>query len=186
MKSGCVVQIDRSWLPNVPTVIDLLRRPPHAPGTLASSESYVSFMPSDLFLKAMNSVHRLVLASTRGRAGWTAGGMPVLSLTTTGRKSGRRRSVLLTVPARDGDALVLVASRGGDNQSPAWFLNLVANPNVDVSLQGAPPVRMNARVATPPERARLWPVVIAGQPRYRGYQLRTEREIPLILLQRVE
>ncbi len=139
-------------------------------------------MPSDLFLKAMNGVHRLLLTATGGRTGWTAAGMPVISLTTTGRKSGLRRSVMLTVPARDGDALVVVASRGGDDQAPAWFLNLVAEPMVEVSLQGGAPVQMQARVASVEERARLWPVVIADQPRYGGYQLRTEREIPLVLL----
>lgn len=139
-------------------------------------------MPSDLFLKAMNGVHRLVLTATGGRTGWTAGGMPVLSLTTTGRKSGQRRSVMLTVPARDGDALVVVASRGGDDRAPAWFLNLVAEPVVEVSLQGGAPQMMHARVASTEERARLWPVVITDQPRYRDYQLRTTREIPLVIL----
>ena len=140
-------------------------------------------MPSDLFLKAMNGVHRLLLTATGGRTGWTAAGMPVLSLTTTGRRSGQRRSVMLTVPARDGDALVVVASRGGDDQAPAWFLNLVAEPIVEVSLQGGEPQQMHARVASEEERARLWPVVIADQPRYRDYQSKTAREIPLVLLQ---
>lgn len=139
-------------------------------------------MPSDLFLKAMNGVHRLVLTATGGRTGWTAAGMPVLSLTTTGRKSGQRRTVMLTVPARDGDTLVVVASRGGDDRAPAWFLNLIAEPMVEVALQGGAPQMMRARVASAEERARLWPVVIADQPRYRDYQLKTTREIPLVLL----
>jgi deazaflavin-dependent oxidoreductase (nitroreductase family) len=108
--------------------------------------------------------------------------MPALSLTTTGRKSGQRRSVMLTVPARDGDALVVVASRGGDDQAPAWFLNLVAEPIVEVSLQGGAPQTMRAHVASPEEHARLWPIVIADQPRYSDYQLKTTREIPLVLL----
>ena len=140
-------------------------------------------MPSDVTLKTMNAAHRVLLALSRGRLGWTAGKMPVLELTTTGRKTGRRHTVLLTSPMRDGDALVVVASRGGDDRSPAWFVNLVAHPEVDVSLQGKDSVPMLARVATAQERARLWPLVIAGHQYYADYQLKTDRQIPLVMLE---
>ncbi len=109
--------------------------------------------------------------------------MPVLELTTTGRKTGRPRSVMLTSPVREGRTLVVVASRGGDDQHPAWFLNLQSNPDVVVSLQGKPEQRMRARVTTPEERARLWPRVIADHKNYADYQDRTPREIPLVLLE---
>jgi deazaflavin-dependent oxidoreductase (nitroreductase family) len=142
-------------------------------------------MPSDSFLKMMNAVHRAALTVSGGRLGWTASNMPVLELTTTGRKSGRRHAVMLTSPIRDGDALVVVASRGGDDRSPAWYLNLVANPEVDVAVQGKPPVPMLARVATADQRARLWPLVTADHLNYADYQKRTEREIPLVLLRPV-
>jgi|SRR5665647_713599 len=111
--------------------------------------------------------------------------MPVLKLTTTGRKSGRPRSVMLTSPLQEGPVLVVVASRGGDDRAPAWFLNLQGNPDVEVSLQGKPRRRMHARVASPAERKRLWPLVTSDHRNYAGYQTRTMREIPLVLLEPV-
>lgn len=139
-------------------------------------------MPSDLVLKTMNAVHRVILKVSGGRMGWEAAKMPVLELTTTGRKSGHKRVVLLTSPLQDGDTIVVVASRGGDDQHPAWFLNLRDNPDVEVSLKGKAKQPMLARVASPQERARLWPLVTADHKNYAGYQSKTEREIPLVLL----
>lgn len=139
-------------------------------------------MPSDLVLKTMNAVHRVILKVSGGRMGWEAAKMPVLELTTTGRKSGQKRVVLLTSPLQDGDTIVVVASRGGDDQHPAWFLNLRDNPDVEVSLKGKAKQPMLARVASPQERARLWPLVTADHKNYAGYQSKTEREIPLVLL----
>jgi len=140
-------------------------------------------MPSDVQFKAMNAIHRILLKVSGGRAGWTAQDMPVLELTTTGRKSGQPRSVMLTSPLQEGPVLVVVASRGGDDHAPAWFLNLQANPDVEVSLKGAPARSMHARVASPAERQRLWPLVTADHKNYAGYQTRTTREIPLVLLE---
>jgi len=139
-------------------------------------------MPSDFTLKTMNAVHRVLLKVSFGRLGWTALRMPVLELITIGRKSGQRHAVMLTSPVRDGSALVVVASRGGDDHSPAWFLNLVAHSEVEVALQGAAAVPMRARVANVDERARLWPLIAADHPTYAEYQTRTEREIALVLL----
>ena len=140
-------------------------------------------MPSDVQFKAMNAIHRILLKVSGGRAGWMAQDMPVLELTTTGRKSGQPRSVMLTSPLQEDSVLVVVASRGGDDHAPAWFLNLQANPDVEVSLQGAPARPMHARVASPAERQRLWPLVTADHKNYAGYQTRTTREIPLVLLE---
>lgn len=131
----------------------------------------------------MNTIHRLLLKVSGGRAGWTAMDMPVLELTTTGRKSGQPRSVMLTSPLQEGEVLVVVASRGGDDNAPAWFLNIQENPDVEVTLQGAPTRRMHARAASPTERARLWPLVTADHGNYADYQTRTTREIPLVLLE---
>ncbi|GDX14090.1 nitroreductase [Actinomycetes bacterium] len=139
-------------------------------------------MPSDLTLKAMNTVHRVILRISGGRLGWEAGNMPVLELTTTGRKSGKLRSVMLTSPIQEGESIVIVASRGGDDVHPAWYLNLVANPQVQVKLKGEPTKTMTARTATADERARLWPIVEQKYKGYAGYQQRTDREIPLIFL----
>ena len=140
-------------------------------------------MPSDLTLKTMNGIHRALLKISGGRVGWEASKMPVLELTTTGRKSGQPRPVMLTSPLQEGSTIVVVASRGGDDAHPAWFLNLRDNPDVEVSLKGAPKQRMRARIATPEERARMWPLVVADHKNYAGYQTKTTREIPLVLLE---
>ena len=92
-------------------------------------------------------------------------------------------SVMLTSPLQEGTTIVVVASRGGDDTHPAWFLNLRDNPEVEVAYKGAPKQPMHARVATPEERARLWPLVTADHKNYAGYQTKTTREIPLVLLE---
>ena len=140
-------------------------------------------MPSDSALKAMNMVHRALLKITGGRAGWTLQRMPALELTTTGRRSGLARTTMLTAPLVEGSTLVVVASRGGDDTHPAWFLNLRENPDVTVSLQGRAPRPMRARIADVAERARLWPLITAEHGNYAGYQARTQREIPVVMLE---
>ena len=140
-------------------------------------------MPGDGFLKAMNGVHKGLLRLSGGRLGWTAADMPVLELTTTGRRSGQPRSVMLTSPQSDGDRIVIVASKGGEDTHPAWLLNLRENPQVTVSMKGASGVAMLASIASSEERDRLWPIVISDQARYAAYQERTGREIPLVLLE---
>jgi deazaflavin-dependent oxidoreductase (nitroreductase family) len=143
-------------------------------------------VPSDFALKTMNSVHRLLVALTRGRAGHEFGGMPVVELTTIGRRSGQPRTVLLTSPLRDGEGYVVVASRGGDDQHPAWFLNLRDEPKVEVAIKGGERQPMVARIASPDERARMWPEIAGRYRNYAGYQKRTEREIPLVVLEQPE
>jgi deazaflavin-dependent oxidoreductase (nitroreductase family) len=143
-------------------------------------------MPSDWQLNLMNGVHRGVIKLSGGRLGWHAMGMPALELTTTGRKSGQPRTVMLTSPVQEGDAIAIVASRGGDDQHPAWFLNLREHPEVTVAYAGKPKVAMRARVANPDERASLWPRITAAYSGYAAYQKKTEREIPLVLLEPVE
>jgi deazaflavin-dependent oxidoreductase (nitroreductase family) len=141
-------------------------------------------MPSDFALKLMNTLHRGVLKLSGGRLGWDAGGMKVIDLTTTGRKSGQPRSVILTSPVQEVSTIVVVASRGGDDTHPAWFLNLRDNPKVEVTIKGEKRP-MVARVADAEDRARLWPLVTAKYKGYATYQTRTEREIPLVLLEPV-
>lgn len=139
-------------------------------------------MPSDLALKAMNGVHRAILAVSFGKVGWNAGNMPVLELVTRGRKSGEPRAVMLTSPLQEGDDIVIVASRGGDDVHPAWYLNIVADSNVQVRYKGGPLRDMRARVADSAERARMWPLVTAIYTNYASYQSKTDREIPLVVL----
>ena len=140
-------------------------------------------MPSDVALKTMNVVHRAILKISGGRWGYRVAGMPVLELTTIGRKSGQPRTVMLTSPTRVGAAFVVVASRGGDDRHPAWFLNLQQDPHVRVAVQGGPTQPMLARVATAQEREGLWPQIAAKYTNYAGYQTRTTRVIPLVLLE---
>jgi deazaflavin-dependent oxidoreductase (nitroreductase family) len=139
-------------------------------------------MPSDFTLKAMNGLHRALLKVSGGRVGWKASGMMVVELTTIGRKSGQPRSVMLTSPIREGSTIVVVASRGGDEQHPAWYLNLLENPDVEVAMRGTKQ-KMRARPATAEERARMWPIVVADHKNYGNYQTKTTREIPLVLLE---
>jgi deazaflavin-dependent oxidoreductase (nitroreductase family) len=139
-------------------------------------------MPSDRRLKTMNAIHRGAMRLTGGRFGWNLLGMQVVELTTTGRKSGQPRTVMLTSPLQEGDTIVVVASRGGDDKPPAWLLNLEADGQVRVARNGKPAEPWSARVADADERARMWPVLTAAHKNYAGYQTKTDREIPLVLL----
>ena len=139
-------------------------------------------MPSDLALKTMNGVHRALLAVSFGRVGRRFGGMPALELTTVGRCSGERRATMLTAPVVDGDTVVIVASRGGDPTDPAWYRNLQAEPAVTVRMIGGPARAMRARTVEGDERSRLWEQIVAAQPRYAGYQSKTDRVIPVVVL----
>ena len=139
-------------------------------------------MPSRFVLKSMNAIHKTLLTVSFGKFGWDAGRMPVLKLTTTGRKSGQKRLVMLTSPIQIGETWVIVASKGGDDDNPAWFLNLQANPTVEVDIRGKKTTR-TARIATSEERTTLWPEITAKYANYGGYQNKTEREIPLVFLE---
>ena len=124
----------------------------------------------------------MLLGASGGRLGWHFSGMPVIELTTTGRKSGKQRTTMLTSPYQEDATLVVVASRGGDDTNPAWFLNLRDDPKVMVKLGPKPPVLMTAEIASADERARIWPIITAKHSNYAGYQRKTGREIPLVLL----
>ena len=141
-------------------------------------------MPSDFSLKTMNTIHRTVQSVSGGRLGWSLAKMLVVELTTTGRKSGLPRSVMLTSPHQNGDTIVLVASRGGDDQHPAWLLNLRDNASVTVGTKNDTK-QMTARIADETERAELWPKITAVYKGYAGYQRKTDREIPVVLLEPV-
>jgi deazaflavin-dependent oxidoreductase (nitroreductase family) len=127
--------------------------------------------------------HTFLYRRTGGRLGARVpggrGGM--LLLDHVGAKSGAlRTSPLLYIP--DGEDLVLVASKGGFPKNPAWFHNLRANPVTYVQV-GDERRRVRARVATPDERARLWDLAVAVWPGYDDYRRRTDREIPLVILE---
>jgi F420H(2)-dependent quinone reductase len=130
----------------------------------------------------MTALHRGLYRLTGGRVGGKVAGLPVLLLTTTGRKTGTQRTVPLGYFA-DGDAYVVVGSKGGAPQHPAWYLNLEAHSEVGVQI-GSEQRRMHARRASAEEAERLWPPILAQAPGYGKYRAKTRREIPLVLLER--
>jgi deazaflavin-dependent oxidoreductase (nitroreductase family) len=109
-------------------------------------------------------------------------GVFTLLLTTRGRRSGRWRRTCL-IYGRDGDRYLVVGSNGGAARHPAWYLNLTEHPAVEVQV-GAERFRATARTADPEETARLWPLMTSIWPAYEGYQRRTRRDIPVVILER--
>jgi len=126
------------------------------------------------------SIYQWLYEKTDGRFTWLAG-LPVLLLRTTGRKSGQPRTAAL-VYLKDGDDMVVVASNGGSDKPPGWFFNIQKSAEVGVQI-GRRRMRMRARVADTQQRARLWPLVNQNNSnRYDAYQVKTKREIPIVIL----
>jgi deazaflavin-dependent oxidoreductase (nitroreductase family) len=119
---------------------------------------------------------------TDGAVGYLWRGVPTLILTTTGRRSGEPRSVPL-IFSQDGDHHVVVASKGGSARHPAWYLNLVDHPKVEVQVKGDR-FHAVARTAAAGERERLWRLMTGIWPDYDVYQERTARQIPVVVLER--
>jgi deazaflavin-dependent oxidoreductase (nitroreductase family) len=137
----------------------------------------------DALGRGFNVFHRTVFERSNGRLMGKLIGMPVVLLETTGRKTGKKRQSMLTSPLLlDDERFVLVASWGGDDRHPKWYLNLRANPEVRVTRNGRKR-QMRARPATSEERAELWPKVTSRFKNYGGYQTKTDREIPLVIVE---
>jgi len=119
---------------------------------------------------------------TDGEVGHDWQGTKVLILTTTGRKSGEPRPAPL-VYGEHGADLVVVASKGGADNPPAWFLNLEATPEVAVQVKGDR-FSARARIANAEEKPELWTIMTREWPDYDTYQQKTEREIPVVILER--
>jgi deazaflavin-dependent oxidoreductase (nitroreductase family) len=133
-------------------------------------------------LRRLMAGHTAIYKASGGRIGHTIpGGPPMLLLDHVGAKSGKKRTSPL-VYGRDGDNIVLVASKGGNPKNPAWYHNLRANPDTAVQV-GRDRIDVRARVAAPEERDRLWRLMVGVYSGYDDYQKRTEREIPLIVLE---
>ena len=118
-----------------------------------------------------------------GRLAGTFRGSPVCLVDHVGRKSGKKHTSPL-IYARDGDDLVIVASKGGSRKDPMWWLNLKQHPETTVQV-GSEKRAVRARQATPEEKERLWPLVVGVYAPYEGYQRKTDRDIPVILLERI-
>jgi deazaflavin-dependent oxidoreductase (nitroreductase family) len=119
--------------------------------------------------------------ATDGQEGHEWQGAHTLILTTKGRRSGEPRAHAL-IYGRHGDDYLVVASKGGAPQHPAWYLNLQAQSEVQIQVQGNV-MRAQARTATPEEKAELWPIMTREWSDYDQYQQRTERDIPLVILE---
>jgi deazaflavin-dependent oxidoreductase (nitroreductase family) len=133
-------------------------------------------------LRRLMGGHTTIYKLTGGLIGYAVpGAAPTLLLEHVGAKSGTKRTSPLSF-IRDGDNMVVVASKGGYPQNPAWFHNLKANPDTTVQVKRKN-VPVHARVADPDERARLWPEVVKAYSGYDAYQKRTDREIPLVILE---
>jgi deazaflavin-dependent oxidoreductase (nitroreductase family) len=134
----------------------------------------------DAGFRLLNATHQVVLKLSGGRYPKTLSGMPAVELHTIGRKTGERRTTMLTAPVHDDTRIVLVASKGGDDRDPQWYRNLVANPDVEITVGGATK-KMRARTASAEERAALWPEILASYKGYGRYQKRADREIPVVI-----
>ena len=132
--------------------------------------------------RAVTGLHRKIFDLSKGRVLGRALGMPVVKLTTTGRKSGQPRHTMLTTPVNDDNRVILVASDGGSDRHPLWYLNLKQQPKVTITMNGRQR-DMVARTANADEKAELWPRIVTVNPGYRGYQAKTDRDIPVVILE---
>lgn len=138
------------------------------------------YTPPDLTLFGEEHIRRYL--ETDGAVGHEWNGVPTLVLTTTGRKSGQPRQSAM-IYGQDGDAYVVIASQGGAPAHPNWYLNLEADANVEVQV-GADRFRARARAAEGDERARLWALMTSIWPNFDVYRTRTDRRIPVVILER--
>lgn len=127
--------------------------------------------------------HIKTYVESDGKKGHLWRGLPTLLLTTQGRKSGKLRRTAL-IYGQDGKNYILVASNGGDQNHPSWYLNLSANPDVELQV-GTEKLQARARTATSEEKTRLWKIMSKIFPTYDRYQAKAEREIPLVILEPV-
>ncbi|TWS18345.1 nitroreductase family deazaflavin-dependent oxidoreductase [Tsukamurella asaccharolytica] len=125
--------------------------------------------------------HRALLAITGGRFPKRVLGMQTLELHTIGRTSGQRRSTMLTAPIYEPDRVVVVASKGGHSDNPDWYKNLAANPDVEITVDEVTST-WTATAASADEKSQLWPRITKAYSGYEGYQKRTDRDIPVVVL----
>jgi len=137
-------------------------------------------MPATMMMRMISGTHEFWYRLTGGLIGGRFGRVPILLLTTTGRKSGKKRTMPL-VYLPDGDNMVVIASNGGADQHPAWWLNLRSNPKAEVQ-GGRDAKSVVAEKATGAERERLWREVVELYHGYDEYQRGTDREIPVVVL----
>ena len=131
-------------------------------------------------VKMLSALHRFWYGLTDGRVGSRMNGMDVLLMTTKGRKSGNERTTPLQY-MRDGDAYVVVASNGGSDRHPGWWLNLRSEPSATIRVRDAR-IAVRGEEASDDERARLWPLLASAYAGYDQYAKETTRRIPVVIL----
>ncbi|MDH3200468.1 MAG: nitroreductase family deazaflavin-dependent oxidoreductase [Myxococcales bacterium] len=131
-------------------------------------------------LKAMFKAHTVLYEASDGRFGASGAGVPMLLLSVTGRKSGKKRSTPL-VYFQDGDSYVVVGSDGAAKRDPQWWKNLQVDPSGEIRV-GRKKFPMKATLATGTERERLWEIGKTVNPMWAKYQARTQRELPVVVL----
>jgi deazaflavin-dependent oxidoreductase (nitroreductase family) len=124
--------------------------------------------------------HRALLTLSGQRFPRRLLGMLPVELFTIGRRSGQRHATLLATPIWDERRVILVASKGGHQDHPQWYKNLVANPDIELTINGRTRA-MRARTANPAEKAELWPAIVARYKGYADYQRNTHRDIPVVI-----
>jgi F420H(2)-dependent quinone reductase len=137
-------------------------------------------MVSDWLFKRFTKLQVAIYRRTDGKRMASMRGMPLLLLTTVGRKTGSPRTTPLMY-IRDGDSYVITASNNGRDSHPAWFYNLQASPHAEIDLPGKR-LQVTAAVATPAEKERLWAVLVSQAPFFDGYRKKTSRQIPMLVL----
>jgi deazaflavin-dependent oxidoreductase (nitroreductase family) len=141
--------------------------------------------PEEVFDSPIKNVaeHARRYLETDGEKGYLYYGKPTLLLTVRGRKSGKLYRTPL-IYGQDGDRYMVVPSNGGSAEPPAWYLNLVENPEVEVQIN-AEKFSARARDANAEEKPKLWQIMTTVFPQYKGFQAKTKREIPVVILERI-
>jgi deazaflavin-dependent oxidoreductase (nitroreductase family) len=134
----------------------------------------------DVVYRYGTRLHKVLYSASGGKLFHRGRGMPMVKLTTTGRRTGQPRTIMATTPLVMGDSLVLIASFGGDDREPQWCQNIRVNQTVEVTLEGRTR-KMVAHVADAAERAELWHKVCETAAFYGEYQKKTDREIPVVV-----
>lgn len=139
----------------------------------------------DPIAKKVNRIHQAVYRMTNGRVGGRMKGVDLVMLTTIGRKSGQRRTAMVGAPIVSDELVVVPASYAAGNRNPQWYYNLLANPEVELLFRGTAR-KMIAREAEGEEKAQLWRRSVERGAPLDDYQARTERTIPLVILEPVD
>jgi deazaflavin-dependent oxidoreductase (nitroreductase family) len=173
----------------VETIVPILRFPTHFQYTCRGF-SFCQFTRDYCEEIGMKAVARMIFSVSvflyrvsGGRIGGTMRGNGVLLLTTTGRKTGKSRT-LPVLYIRDGEAYVITASAGGPRH-PGWFFNLRSNPQATILVKKEQ-IKVTAEIAGPEKKSELWPRLVAVAPYFEGYQKRTTREFPMVILHPVK